>query len=114
MLSDGAISFVLKAGKVNLLPSLIQYATSMSTYLDHNAGAPLRPEAKVAIDRAIHADAGNPASVHRAGQSARRMLETARVHVATLIGAEPRQIIFTSGGTEANNLAIFGSLKAHP
>jgi cysteine desulfurase len=85
----------------------------MSTYLDHNAGSPLRPEARAAIARFIDEGGGNPSSVHRAGQAARRMLETARAEVAALIGAEPRQIIFTSGGTEANNLAIFGAMRAH-
>jgi cysteine desulfurase len=80
----------------------------MSTYLDHNAGSPLRPEARAAIARFMDEAGGNPSSVHRAGQSARRMLEAARAQVAALIGADPRQIIFTSGGTEANNLAIFG------
>jgi cysteine desulfurase len=84
----------------------------MSTYLDHNAGSPLRPEAKAAVARLLDDDGGNPASVHRAGQSARRKLEAARSQVAALIGADPRQLIFTSGGTEANNLAIFGALKA--
>ena len=84
----------------------------MSTYLDHNAGSPLRPEAKAAVARLLDDDGGNPASVHRAGQSARRMLEAARAQVATLIGADPRQLIFTSGGTEANNLAILGLTRA--
>ncbi len=86
----------------------------MSTYLDHNAGSPLRPEVKAAIARHLDEGGGNPSSVHRAGQAARRTLEAARAQVAALIGAEPRQVIFTSGGTEANNLAIFGSLKARP
>jgi cysteine desulfurase len=85
----------------------------MATYLDHNAGAPMRPEAKAAIARFMDDAGGNPSSVHRAGQSARRMLEEARAHVARLIGADARQIIFTSGGTEANNLAIFGSIRAN-
>ncbi len=53
----------------------------------------------------------NPASIHRPGQSARRALENARAQVAELIGADPRQVIFTSGGTESNNLAIFGALE---
>jgi cysteine desulfurase len=86
----------------------------MSTYLDHNAGSPLRPEAKAAIARLLDNEGANPASVHRLGQSARRKLEAARAQVAALIGADPRQLIFTSGGTESNNLAIFGSLKARP
>jgi len=86
----------------------------MSTYLDHNAGSPLRPEAKAAIARLLDEEGANPASVHRAGQSARRKLEAARAQVGALIGADPRQVIFTSGGTESNNLAIFGALKAVP
>jgi len=54
---------------------------------------------------------GNPASVHLSGQRARRLLEEARAQVALLIGAPPRSIVFTSGGTESNNLAIFGTLR---
>lgn len=84
----------------------------MSTYLDHNAGSALRPEAKAAISRFVDDAGGNPSSVHRAGQSARRMLEEARAQVAALIGADARQIVFTSGGTEANNIAIFGATRA--
>lgn len=57
-------------------------------------------------------EAGNPAAAHRAGQRARRELERARAQVAGLIGAEPETIVFTSGGTEANNLAIFGVVGA--
>jgi cysteine desulfurase len=86
----------------------------MSTYLDHNGGSPLRPEAKLAMRRYLDEAAGNPSAVHRAGQAARRMLEDARAKVATLIGADARQLVFTSGGTEANNLAIFGALKVAP
>ena len=84
----------------------------MSTYLDHNAGAPMRPETKAAVARYLDEAGGNPSSVHRAGQSARRMLEASRAQVASLIGADPRQIIFTSGGTEANNFAMFGAIRA--
>jgi len=86
----------------------------MTIYLDHNAGAPLRPEVRAAIARFSTEEIANPASVHRAGQSARRALEIARTHVATLIGADARQLIFTSGGTESNNFAILGSTKASP
>ena len=87
----------------------------MGIYLDHNAGAPLRPEVRDAIARFItNEEIANPASVHRAGQSARRALEITRAQVATLIGADRRQLIFTSGGTESNNFAIYGSLKALP
>jgi cysteine desulfurase len=84
----------------------------MPIYLDHNAGAPLRPEAAAAISRFVAERAGNPSSVHRAGQRARRMLELARSHVAAIVGADAGQIVFTSGGTESNNLAIFGAVTA--
>jgi cysteine desulfurase len=84
----------------------------MSIYLDHNAGAPLRAEAAAAISRLIQDAGGNPSSVHRAGQRSRRMLEAARAQVAAIVGAEARQVVFTSGGTESNNLAIFGTITA--
>src|SRR5271156_2596587 len=84
----------------------------MPIYLDHNAGAPLRTEAAAAISRLLQDAGGNPSSVHRAGQRSRRMLEAARAQVAAMVGAEPRQIVFTSGGTESNNLAIFGAITA--
>jgi cysteine desulfurase len=84
----------------------------MPIYLDYNAGAPLRPEAAEAISRFIAERAGNPSSVHRAGQRARRMLELSRSQVAAIVGADAGQIVFTSGGTESNNLAIFGAVTA--
>jgi cysteine desulfurase len=84
----------------------------MRIYLDHNAGSPMRPAVRDAIARAGAAVHGNPASVHRTGQYARRALEQAREQVAGLIGASPRSIVFTSGGTESNNLAIFGAARA--
>ena len=82
----------------------------MPIYLDHNAGAPVCAEAAAAVAR-LSADMGaNPSSVHRSGQRSRRMLEVARAQVASIVGAEPRQIVFASGGTESNNLAIFGAI----
>jgi cysteine desulfurase len=86
----------------------------MPIYLDHNAGAPLRAEAVAAVSRLLTEAGGNPSSVHRSGQRARRMLESARAQVATAVGANPRQMVFTSGGTESNNLAIFGAIAAAP
>ena len=74
-------------------------------YLDYNATAPLRPAALEAM-RAALAETGNPSSVHRFGRLARRRVEEARASVAALIGARPSQIVLTSGGTEANNLAL--------
>jgi len=84
----------------------------MPIYLDHNAGAPVRVEAAAAVSRLLTDMGGNPSSVHRAGQRSRRMLELARAQVASIVGAQPRQIVFTSGGTESNNLAIFGAIAA--
>jgi cysteine desulfurase len=84
----------------------------MRIYFDHNAGAPLRPAAREAMEQFIRDGAeGNPSSVHSSGQHARRLLERARSDVAALIEAPPRSIVFTSGGTESNNLAIFGALR---
>jgi cysteine desulfurase len=87
----------------------------MRIYLDHNAGAPLRPEVRAAVARFCETDeASNPAAVHRSGQRARRALEQAREQVAHFIGAAAREVVFTSGGTESNNLAIRGVAGAHP
>jgi len=86
----------------------------MPIYLDHNAGAPLRAEAVAAVSRLLTLAGGNPSSVHRTGQRARRVLEAARTQVATAVNANPRQIVFTSGGTESNNIAIFGAITAAP
>ena len=74
-------------------------------YLDWNATAPLRPQARTAVLAALDA-AGNPSSVHAEGRAARRLIEHAREEVAALTGAEPRNLVFTSGGTEANMLAL--------
>jgi cysteine desulfurase len=74
-------------------------------YLDWNATAPLRAEARAAALEALDA-CGNPSSVHAEGRAARRLIEAAREKVAALAGAEPRNVIFTSGGTEANMLAL--------
>ncbi|HXP04058.1 MAG TPA: cysteine desulfurase family protein [Stellaceae bacterium] len=77
------------------------------TYLDWNATAPLRPEAASAIADAL-ALGGNPSSVHRRGRAARQLVERSREAVAALISAPPHGVIFTSGGTEANHLALLG------
>ena len=76
-------------------------------YLDWNATAPICPEAAAATTDAL-ALLGNASSVHRRGREARRALEAARSEVAALVGARPSEIIFTSGGTEANQLALNG------
>lgn len=75
------------------------------TYLDWNATAPLRPEARQAVAMALEL-AGNPSSVHAEGRAARAVVETARAQVAELVSAEPGNVTFTSGGTEANVMAL--------
>ena len=77
------------------------------TYLDWNATAPLRPEAAAAVGEAL-GRCGNPSSVHRWGRAARRQIEAAREDVAALLDAPAEGVIFTSGGTEANHLALLG------
>lgn len=77
-------------------------------YLDHNATSPLRPAALEVMVEALKAG-GNPSSVHRYGRRARAFVETARRQVATLVGALPAEVVFTSGGTEANCLALSGT-----
>jgi cysteine desulfurase len=74
-------------------------------YFDWNATAPLRPQARAAVLAALDV-VGNPSSVHAEGRAARRLIEEARESVAALMGAEPRNVVFTSGGTEANMLAL--------
>ncbi|MFT8243114.1 cysteine desulfurase family protein [Roseomonas sp. BN140053] len=79
----------------------------MSLYLDANATEPLRPEARRAAIEALDLP-GNPSSVHADGRAARRILERARAQVAQRFGARPPEVVFTSGGTEADTLAIRG------
>ena len=80
----------------------------MIGYLDYNAGAPVRPVAAQAVAAALAAG-GNASSVHGPGRSARRTIEDAREAVAALVGAMPEAVVFTSGGTEANDLALHGT-----
>jgi cysteine desulfurase len=89
-------------------------AGQQRVYLDYNASAPLRPEAAEAVLRALRLP-GNASSVHLEGRAARAELETARDAVAALAGVAPKSVVFTSGGTEANNLALCPTLgrKGH-
>lgn len=79
----------------------------MSVYLDANATERLRPEARAALLAALDAG-GNPSSVHSAGRAARKLLETARETIAARFGARAEDVVFTSGGTEADALAVHG------
>jgi len=78
-------------------------------YADYNATTPLDPEVRAAMNEALDVSFGNPSSIHSAGQAARRLVDRARAQVASLIGAAPDEIVFTSGGTEADNLAVLGA-----
>ena len=80
------------------------------TYLDHNATAPMRPEVAEAVARAL-ALPGNPSSVHAEGRAARAAVERAREQVAALVCAQPKNVVFTSGGTEAANAVLSPSLR---
>lgn len=77
-------------------------------YLDHNATTPLAPEVRAAMLPALDELFGNPSSIHEAGRLARNALDAARRQVAALVGVHARQVTFTGGGTEANNLALRG------
>ena len=84
----------------------------MRIYLDHNATTPLAPSVSDAISATLRDDFGNPSSVHHFGQRAKQLVDKARSAVASLIEAEPPEIVFTSGGTESDNLAIRGAADA--
>ncbi len=83
----------------------------MVAYLDHAASTPVRPEAAKAFTDALE-HVGNPSSVHRHGQAARALVEDAREYLATVLGCQPIEVIFTSGGTESINLALVGLFRA--
>jgi len=81
-------------------------------YLDHNATTPVEPEVLQAMLPYFSAEFGNAASIHTPGQRARAGVETARQQVAALIGARPQEVVFTSGGTESDNHAVFGIVRS--
>lgn len=83
----------------------------MQIYLDYSATTPTRQEAIAAMQAVLTQQWGNPSSLHEWGQRAATVVEQARVQVAGLINADPESMIFTSGGTEANNLAIMGVVR---
>lgn len=83
-------------------------------YLDAAATAPLRPEARQAMMTVLDAGPGNASAVHTPGKTAKATLDRARQQVAQAFGATPTEVVFTAGGTEANNLALKGIALAHP
>ncbi|MCU1348078.1 MAG: Cysteine desulfurase NifS, partial [Acidobacteria bacterium] len=85
----------------------------MRIYLDNNATTPLHPEVLEALGAALRDVYGNASSIHKEGQSARQAIEEARESVGRLIGAAARDLVFTSGGTESNNAALYGVLAGN-
>jgi cysteine desulfurase len=81
-------------------------------YFDHNATTPVHAAVADALSASIRAEFGNPSSVHHFGQQAKAAIDQARSAVAALIGSEPSEVVFTSGGTEGDNLAIRGAAEA--
>jgi cysteine desulfurase len=84
----------------------------MRVYFDYNATTPLAPEVADAMTVAMHDTFGNASSVHHFGQQAKAALDTARSAVAALLNGDPSEVVFTSGGTEADNFAIRGAAEA--
>jgi cysteine desulfurase len=82
-------------------------------YLDHSATTPVDPEVAELIMTYYTSKFGNPSSIHAFGREAKKGLEDARQQIATLIGAQPEEIVFTSGGTEADNMALIGAALAN-
>ena len=82
-------------------------------YLDYNATTPLCEEAREAMRPYLERHYGNPSSVHAAGREARAGVDNARDSLADLLAAKPHELIFTSSGTESNNLALLGLARAH-
>src|SRR5918999_6597799 len=83
-----------------------------TVYLDHAATTPVRPEVLEVMLPYLTEAFGNPSSAHGFGRAARAGIEQARREIAQAVGAEPNQVIFTSGGTEADNLGILGAALA--
>src|SRR3954469_2029227 len=84
----------------------------MRIYFDHNATTPVDPAVAETIARVMTSEFGNASSVHHFGQRAKAILDEARSEVAALIGAQPSEVVFTSGGTESDNFALRGVAEA--
>ncbi|MGP0031123.1 MAG: cysteine desulfurase family protein [Acidimicrobiales bacterium] len=85
----------------------------MRAYLDHASTTPVRPEALAALEQWMSLPAADPGRLHEEGRIVRDAVERAREQVATLVGVSPRQVVFTSGGTEAINAAVWGVTRQH-
>lgn len=93
---------------------LITYASVVPAYLDYAAGSPLHPEAAHAMRPWLEGLFGNPSGAHSTARSARAALDEARDTLACILGVPPGGVVFTSGGTESDNLAVLGTLAARP
>lgn len=112
MLTSAAAIFAARRGRVNRSDGQGCYSSRVID-LDHNATTPVRAEVRAAmIELLAREDLGNPSSVHRGGQRARALVEQARRDLAATLGADAREIVFTSGGTEADNLGVLGAARA--
>lgn len=85
--------------------------SSRQVYMDHSATTPMREEVLEAMLPFLKESYGNPSSIHAQGRAVRREIDAAREKIATILGADPKEIIFTAGGTESNNIALRGSAK---
>src|SRR5215470_476842 len=83
----------------------------LSIYFDYNATTPLDPGVRDAMLPFLGEIWGNPSSVHHVGRKSRALLDDARDRCAKVLGSKPSEVIFTSGGTESNNLAVFGTAR---
>lgn len=112
--SKDSAGLVNKGPPAAALPSLSLPApvSSATLYFDYNATTPLDPGVRAVLLRALEEPWGNPSSVHRLGRAARACLDDARDQVAALFRCRPSEIVFTAGGTEANNLAVLGAARA--
>jgi cysteine desulfurase len=89
-------------------------SNSPRVYLDHAATTPLHPAARAALEARAEHPLGNPSASNAAGRAARRILEDARERLAEVLGVDPTGVVFTSGGTEADNMAVLGRVEAVP
>ncbi len=101
-------------GRSPRLPSLHRHPCLGVIYLDHNATTPVLPQVRDAMLPYLEAEWGNPSSIYQLGRAAYRAIEDARRKVAALVDAEPEQVVFTSGATEANNAALHSAVFRDP
>jgi cysteine desulfurase len=95
-------------------PTSAALCTALLLYFDHNATTPVAPEVAEAMTAAVRDVFGNPSSTHQHGQRAKQQLENARRRLAAVLEVTPAEFVFTSGGTESNNLAILGTMRNLP